>query len=197
MLRLYLSGSALVLILLMILMVIMRIIGTFAPEHPMLASIERCGDLPCWLNINVDSATPNEARAIFEAHGYRTIDDVRYLATSDPSACEVQLSEGFMDIQRDIASIQVMNCQNLTIGDLSQVLGVPLLVTNDCFKNWVMWYPNSIAVYFSGELLPYTPVFQIAFINLGNLGINPYGVEWHGFMTQWRYNQLEENIRGC
>jgi hypothetical protein len=83
------------------------------------------------------------------------------------------------------------------LGDVWAVFGTPDLIANDCFQNWVLWY-GAIAVFTHAELSPRSPINQIAIYNTELVPTgDPLGARWHGFAPQWRYNQLEPNIRGC
>jgi hypothetical protein len=197
MIRIWCKCSFLLLIVFVLLIGVSLAIGSLAPAHPAVAGFEFCDGTPCWLHIDIQQDTPFQALDNLDAQGYVSVDNINYLAPHDSGLCDIVLGTGVIDDEMQISSIQLLNCQDLRLGDIWSVFGTPTMIANDCFNNWVLWYDNTVAVILSGALVPENTVNQIAFYNLGEFGIVPYGVPWHGFTTQWRYNQLEGNIRGC
>ncbi|MFN8372118.1 MAG: hypothetical protein U0694_04490 [Anaerolineae bacterium] len=172
-------------------------LGSLSANHPALAGFSQCDGQLCWMGIDIQQTTPHQAARILLAAGFTTSDDINFLPQPDTGRCDMVLGGGGVNNLSRISSLQLLNCGSLTFGDVWSILGTPELVANDCFDNWVLWYDNSLAVFVSGALLPQNRVTQISFYPLSEFGISPYGVPWHGFATQWRYNQLEGNLRGC
>jgi hypothetical protein len=195
--RFWFSVAASLSILLIVLINLALGLGSFASPHPALAGFESCEGLPCWLGIDLYNSTPYQAIDILEAQGYTSPDDINYLAPEESGLCDLVLGTGVIDTALRISSIQLLNCYDLRLGDVWSLFGTPMMIANDCMDNWVLWYDNTIAIIVPEGLLPQNRVSQIVYYNLGQFGISPYGVPWHGFTTQWRYNQLEGNIRGC
>jgi hypothetical protein len=195
MMRFRLRASFCLLIMCILLIVVMMGIGTFAPPHPAVTSFESCNGTPCWLHIDIQHDTPLQAVDLLEAQGYVSLENGNYLAPDDARLCDLAL--GTLIDDRKIYSIQLLNCHDLRLGDVWSVFGAPTMIANDCFNNWMLWYGNTIVIIMSGALKPDQTVNQIAFYDPDQLQGTPYGVPWHGFTSQWRYNQLEGNIRGC
>jgi hypothetical protein len=196
MIRCWFRLSFLLLVTFGMLMVVSMGVGSFGLPHPVVAGFESCDGAPCWLHIDIEHDTPFEALDVIEAHGYVSVDDVNYLAPADSGWCDMLLGTGVIDDELKISSMQLLNCHDLKLGDIWSIFGRPMMIANDCMNNWLLWYDHTTAIILSGALVPETSVNQIAFYNLGQYGILPYGVQWHGFTMQWRYNQLEGNIRG-
>jgi hypothetical protein len=191
--RLWLTLAALVLLALFLSIGATLGVGAVTQPHPMLLTFEMCQQTVCWLGIDIDRTTLSEAARLLERFDYRPLDAVTYQAPG--GLCDVVL--GNDGLSETILGIQLFNCVDLELGDLWTVLGRPTLIANDCFNNWVLWYHNA-AVFSSNALTPRSSVSQIAFYNRNLLrNAHRVGVPWHGFTPQWRYNQLEGNIRGC
>jgi hypothetical protein len=195
--RFWFSVAVTISILLIVLINLALGLGSFASPHPTLAGFESCEGLPCWLGIDLYNSTPYQAIDILEARGYTSPDDLNYLAPEDSGLCNLVLGTGVSETEIQISAIQLVNCHDLRLGDVWSIFGTPTMIANDCMGNWQLWYGDSIAIIVPGGLLPETYVSQIVYFNLSQFGASPSGVPWHGFTTQWRYNQLEGNIRGC
>jgi len=197
MIRFWLSLAFALIIASLLLSTSALLVGTFSAAHPALAGFQQCDGQVCWMGIDIQQVTPRQAARVLLNSGYSTRDSVNFLPPSGQALCDMVIGGGAVNNLSRISSLQLLNCGSLTFGDIWSILGRPQLVANDCFDNWVLWYDNSIAVFVSEALLPQNRVTQISFYNIDEFGFLLVGAPWHGFATQWRYNQLEGNIRGC
>jgi hypothetical protein len=97
--------------------------------------------------------------------------------------------------------IYLVNCRELTLGDLMSVFGTPDRMWVNGMCQWGFSYGSMMTVYVDGQLVPRfgrvsllvnLPVSQIDF-PLHPLNTTAFGTDWIGFATLWRYDQMNDN----
>jgi hypothetical protein len=192
--RNWLLLSLALLLAFLLLISIAVVIGTLIPAKPVLADFQPCAETFCWLNINVQQDSMTDAVNILTGLDYTSQDPIVYLAPDDSPLCDVVFG-GAVSVPVGISSLQLLNCSDLQLGDIWNIFGKPQFIALDCFDTWIMWYDSTIAVLVNGDLTPRSPVFQVIFFNQAAFDRPIQGIQWHGFTTRWRHDELE--IRGC
>jgi hypothetical protein len=178
--------------------------GRMQPSHTALDGFaDACAGVPqpCWNGIVPGMTTIQEMRAImaYAGAGIALFDDltesyVMYFVPPQPSPLCVILFQ--MD-ETIIARVQLQICKeaDMKIGDLTTALGLPDRLILVPPQNLVYGH---IRVSTQGWRDPIVPDSRVSFISL----LRPTArrrplFNWHGFVPEWRYCQLEPEYPLC
>lgn len=182
-------------------------LGSMHPFDPMLAGFATGCDYdppqPCWHGIVMGKTTEAESQRILERENYVLLSDSGFFVSYAPAAqpadtCQkIVLSKGGIEGQMFIFDIIFSRCSGVRSGDLMRVLGTPASInmsmptiaygtglTNVIFSVWSDTWNTS----------PFEPINSI---RLGGGFGDMQIYDWHGFMPEWRYCQLETAHPSC
>lgn len=213
--RLHISYAVFIILLLTVVNLAARALGTLSPPNPILRrfTVGCEGQAqPCWNGI-IPGVTPiADAQARVEAQGYTLFNIAnnnlyftnRQDGVSPPQTCSnIRLS--IESESRPITSIVFTGCQELLVGDLAR-LGLPQKIIGTYIK---------MGDYFSTEIVEYevvegrntyhewSPFSKAASLYIGSATfgiqhtIESRGYVWRGFTPRWRFCALEPTFTGC
>jgi hypothetical protein len=178
----------------------MMVLGSSQPPQPVLAGFsEGCHDMPqpCWYGIVPGVTREPELLQLmaFAGDGRYSYDDqgTSYLIyfTMPPSvpACMLifRLNGGLVNS----ATVGLCNRSPLRLGDLSTST-VPFYDAISMTPYQVAY--GTVTLYLNGWPSPNSPVNSINLLSQADL-IQHYN--WHGFVPQWRYCQIEPEYPSC
>jgi hypothetical protein len=210
--RLHLKLTAPIVLLFLALSLVARAMGSTQPPNPALRGfIEGCEDKPqpCWYGIIIEKTPIDEAIKILESHGWA----VKKFGTETEIGFSTDLIEPFncmvqtpypTNRTNSIVERLWLNCDHITTGDALAVLGTPDTI-GSCDYDYSGDAPTIIYRQQIRLILRYSspknrfhwlsPFNEIS-IEMTRRYDSRENNEWHGFVTGWRYQQLEPKALG-
>jgi hypothetical protein len=122
----------------------------------------------CWFGISPDRTSATEVDRLLTAAGYTTAENAfyHYVAPADSNLCDVRIFQRFGET---ILFALVLECENLTVGDLTTVLGSPTGVAVTDAPHSGMGFDPPPALVFGEALIGTEPQWNSLYGNVSSI----------------------------
>jgi hypothetical protein len=188
---------------------VVRPLGSIQPIHPTLRGfVEGCEGIPqpCWYGIAPGVTELNDAVLILQARDFQPYgtlpNNYDYIQASEESTCIARI--GFIQREQShlVTVIRLLQCPEITFGDVTAIFGNVKGVTLGSARILFVLEVNNTLVELDGDsFYPRNPEPYVG-VNGVTIWETPVSLAdpryaWHGFVSLWRYCQLEPQVEIC